>query len=162
MNEPLSQALSQADTIRFLCSGNMVRSAYAELYARHTGCTLPVDSAGTTYRNHGLYPETRTALTSLGVSSEVCDAFRSRHLDDMPTDPPGRRVVFGMTPDHLDAYRSRHGDRDALFLLGELTGTGRPIADPVVDGVPFDKAFDAVARGVDELVRTVREGLRSE
>ena len=52
----LAEALSGASHLRFLCSGNVVRSAFAELYARHVGCPLPVDSAATTFQNAELFP----------------------------------------------------------------------------------------------------------
>ena len=42
-----ARALREAETFVFLCSGNMVRSAFAELYAQHTGFPLPVRSAAT-------------------------------------------------------------------------------------------------------------------
>ena len=137
--------------MRFVCSGNMVRSAFAELYARHLGCVLPVDSCATTYRNPGLYPETRAALLRLGVNPDACDGFRPRHLDELPEDGLSR-VVFGMTPDHLDAYRLRFGARDPLLLLGAVDGTGQPIADPVLEPIGFAEVFAAVARNVRALV----------
>jgi protein-tyrosine-phosphatase len=155
VNDSLSSAVAQASKIRFLCSGNMVRSAFAELYARHLGITLPVDSAGTTYRNHGLYPDTRSALLGLGVTTQACDAFRSRHLDDLPPQEHGPHLVFGMTEDHLIHYRARFPAHDGLFLLGDLCDGGRPIADPVMDGLPFKVAFEAVARAVNKLVRVI-------
>lgn len=157
MNESLRRALAEARTVRFLCSGNMVRSAYAELYARLQGCALPVDSAGTTYRNHGLYPETRSALLAIGATPEACDAFRSRHMQDLPGDNQQARLVLGMTPDHLADYRACFGERDALHLLGDLCAHGAPIADPVMDGLPFKVAFGEVRRGVNQLVRLLAE-----
>ena len=42
----------------FVCSGNMVRSAFAELYARHLGIPITVHSAATTFRNDSIFPET--------------------------------------------------------------------------------------------------------
>ena len=37
LSDRLDRALAGATGLRFLCSGNMVRSAFAELYARHLG-----------------------------------------------------------------------------------------------------------------------------
>jgi protein-tyrosine-phosphatase len=147
----MDEDLRVAQAVRFVCSGNMVRSAFAELYARHLGCALPVDSCATTYRNPGLYPETRTALVRLGVDPAACDGFRPRHLDDLPEDGL-TRVILGMTPAHLSAYRHQFGARDPLLLLDAIDGTGGSIADPVLEAVGFEEAFSAVARNVRALV----------
>ncbi len=162
MNEDLREALKTATSVRFLCTGNMVRSAFAELYARHLGCALPVDSAATVYQNEGLYPATADELLALGVEPELLVAFRPRRLDhlpadenDLPGDLPGGRLVLGMTPEHLTAYRARFRDRDRLFLLSELVGNSSPIADPVLDGAAFGPVFRQVARCVEALHRAL-------
>lgn len=147
----MDEDLRVAQGVRFVCSGNMVRSAFAELYARHLGCLLPVESCATTYRNPGLYPQARDALLRLGVDPAACDGFRPRHLDELPADGL-TRVVFGMTPAHLGAYRHRFGSRDRILLLDEIDGAGAPIADPVLEGVTFESALEAVAHNVRALV----------
>lgn len=162
MNEDLREALSTAKSVRFLCTGNMVRSAFAELYARHLGCALPVDSAATVYQNEGLYPDTARELLALGVDPALLAAFQPRRLDHLPQDEvdpsgeqPGGRLVLGMTPEHLDAYRAQFQDRDRLFLLSELVGNPSPIADPVLDGAAFGPVFRQVARCVEALHRAL-------
>ncbi len=86
-------------SILFVCTGNMVRSPFAELYARHLGCPVPVSSAATTYRNLGIYPTAAYALLSRGVSREIVTQFRPRHLDDLVSPPDEGIVIFGMTQD---------------------------------------------------------------
>jgi protein-tyrosine-phosphatase len=160
VEEVLRDALSTATSVRFLCTGNMVRSAFAELYARHLGCALPVDSAATVYQNDGLYPETARELLARGVDRKLLAGFQPRRLDLLPADEidpaeglPGARLVLGMTPEHLDAYRARFQDRDRLFLLSELVGSSSPIADPVLDGAAFGPVFAQVAQCVETLNR---------
>ena len=162
MMEPLPQdladALHAATSLRFVCSGNMVRSAYAELLTRHLGCSLPIDSVGTTYRNAGLYPDTRSALVGLGVSAQECDAFRPRHLADIDEPRPRvGRVAFGMTSAHLREYR-RLCPGEPVFLLRELVGDPQPIGDPVLDPIPFEAAFGVVERCVRVLVSAIGDG----
>lgn len=113
--EPLDRLDPNVRAVRFVCSGNMVRSAFAELLARHLGCPLPVDSCATTYRNPAVHPETRAALLRAGVDAAACDRFRPRHVDDLPEDGVPR-LVLGMTGEHLAAYRARHLLTELLVL----------------------------------------------
>ena len=83
-DERLERALRGATGVLFLCSGNMIRSAFAELYARHLGCALPVRSAATTYRNDAIYPQARAALLARGVPAETIAVFRPTVLLDIP------------------------------------------------------------------------------
>lgn len=160
MDRELEEAIASASAVRFLCSGNMVRSAFAELYARYLGLALPVDSAATRFENDGLYPETRRALLQRAVPLTLVDGFVSRHLASIHEVPPADLLVLGMTVDHLDAWRARHPERGRPFLLGRLLGGAREVADPVLDGAPFDRTFETLARCVRELVRRV--GPRSD
>ena len=84
----LDEALAHASGVRFLCTGNVVRSAFAELYARHVGLPLPVDSAATHYENTHLLRPTREALLARGVSPALLEAFRPRPVWRLP--PPSR------------------------------------------------------------------------
>ena len=63
----LPEDLKDVTSILFVCTGNMVRSAFAELYARYLGCPLQVSSAATIYRNTEIFPITGFALLARGV-----------------------------------------------------------------------------------------------
>ena len=155
MDDRLKRALAEARSVRFLCTGNAVRSAFAELYARHLGCPLPVDSAATRFQNTELFAETRAALAARGVAREAYASFRPRHLRALGPQGEGELascVVFGMTADHLDAWRALHPGHERVFLLGALLGAGDPIADPVLDGASFEDAFATLERCVRALV----------
>ena len=156
MGIALRRALREAESIRFLCTGNMVRSAFAELYARHLDCPLPVDSAATVYQNDGLYPETRSALEERGVDAELLDAFRSRHLSIVHDLPSAGMLVFGMTEAHLESWIRHHPTHRNSFLLSEALGDGGPIADPVLDGADFQVVFRTVQRAVENVVAALR------
>jgi protein-tyrosine-phosphatase len=143
--------------VLFLCTGNMVRSAFAELYARHLGCPLPVGSAATVYRNRGLFRETELALAARGVNPAALRAFRPRHLDDVGPHVPAGTLVLGMTHAHLAALARWPAARGRALLLGALLGTDAEIADPVLDGADFEQTFATVARAVEALVERLRE-----
>jgi protein-tyrosine-phosphatase len=150
------QALEAAERLRFLCTGNMVRSAFAEVYALHLGCPKPVDSAATIYQNSGLYPETRLALQARGVSAQMLDAFRSRQLDSLSDKPDAGMLVFGMTHTHLDAWVARYPGHGNALLLSEVLGSQDEIADPVLDGADFGQAFARVASAVEAIVGVLK------
>lgn len=152
----LERALEEATSVLFLCTGNMVRSAFADLYARHLGCPLPVLSAATTYRNDHLLEETLEALVARGVPRGVAQAFRPRHLDDLPLDLDPRIVVLAMARRHLSALEAYPALAGRAFLLGSLEGSPEEILDPVLDGADFARTFARVARCVECLVERLR------
>jgi len=154
----LESALHEATALRFLCTGNAVRSAFAELYARHLGCPLPVDSAATLYRNAELFPETRAALLERGVAARTLERFAPRHLDRLEPDPDPRLLVLGMSLAHLAAWRARFPGHGNAFRLAEVLGRAEDIADPVLEGAAFRPTFERVACCVEALVARLRPG----
>lgn len=128
----------------FLCSGNIMRSAFAELYARHVGVPVRLRSAGTTYRNSALHPATARALARRGVAAALVGAFQPTYLPAERSSEIGRgTVVFGMTRAHL-------ADITGSFLLNELRGRHAEISDPIDHHDP-GAIFDQVALCVDAL-----------
>jgi protein-tyrosine-phosphatase len=155
MRAELARALERRPGVLFVCSGNMVRSAFADLYARHMGCPVPVGSAATTYRNARLFPETAAALLACGVERDAIAAFRPRHLDDLARDLEARRpVALAMTGEHLDDLWTRGWTSADAFLLDAalVSGQPRPIRDPVLEGADFAATLAHVARAVEALV----------
>lgn len=134
----------------------MVRSTFAELYARHLGCPLPVASAATRFRNRGMYPETRAALRRRGVSPSELAAFRSRHLEECPGPFAGRTLVLGMRPEHLTAARAAGAPEARLFLLGAVFEPCEELADPVLEGADFERTFERLAQAVERLLALYR------
>jgi len=141
-------ALRGADSVVFLCSGNMVRSAFADLYACHLGCPLPVRSAATVYRNDGLFPETARALLERGVARQAIAAFRPVHIEDLVPSLRGAVVFLAMRHHHIEAVEPWPEHHARSFLLD----APHEIADPVLEGADFDETFARVARSVEKLV----------
>lgn len=148
----LERALVEAGGVLFLCSGNMVRSTFAELYARHLGLALPASSAATRFQNRGMYPETRAALKRRGVPETELAAFRSRHLASLSEPFARRTLVLGMRDEHLRAAEAAGAERARTFLLGELLAPGEEIPDPVLEGADFEATFARLAVAVERLV----------
>jgi protein-tyrosine-phosphatase len=152
----LDRALAGADELLFLCSGNIIRSAFAELYARHLGCPLPARSAGTRYRNTGgLYAHTARRLADRGVGRSEVEGFVSTHLDELEPTPGAGTLALGMTEEHLWALENGPVPHGMRFLLTEVEGERVEIADPMFEG-GFARTFEWIERLVETLVERTR------
>lgn len=168
LKDALKSALQDARSLWFLCSGNVVRSAFAEVYARHKGCPIPVHSAAARFHNERMFPETERELKARGVGRVAIERFEPVHLDEVAKSLRVNDVVLGMTQDHLEAVL-HHVDTprelsERVFLLGDSFWNSEEIADPVLDGADFSKTFQRVALAVETLVTTLRsqrQGVRS-
>lgn len=141
----------------FLCSGNMVRSAFADLYARHLACPLPVSSAATRFRNDHMLDETARALVARGVPAAWTRAFRPRHLTDVIDDLDEDTLILGMSRQHLEALAHRPALLPRAFLLAQVAGEAGEIQDPVLEGADFEHTFQRIATCVETLVGSLRE-----
>lgn len=148
--------LKDVTGILFVCTGNMVRSPFAELYARYLGCPLQVSSAATIYRNTEIFPTTGFALLARGVPREIILEFQPRHLDDVDFPLDDGTVAFGMTHSHLQALSDRGMPDNRILLLTELLGRKDEIIDPVLDDAEFDPVFDTIAECVEALILGLR------
>ena len=152
----IPEDLDKVTSILFVCTGNMVRSPFAELYARYLGCPLPVSSAASIYRNTEIFPITGFALLARGVPREIILEFQPRHLDDLDLPLGDGSVAFGMTRSHLQALSDRGMPEDRIFLLTEVLGRTDEISDPVLDDADFDPVFDTIAECIKALVLGLR------
>lgn len=155
LQERFERSLAQAEDLLFLCSGNILRSAFAELYARHLDCPLPARSAATTYSNERIHPAVPRALQARGVVLGALGEFRPRHMGDAGVHVGPRTLVLGMTRDHAEALRALGLDAPPAFLLSHASGLREEIGDPFLTG-EYCLAFDAIARHVDALVARLR------
>jgi protein-tyrosine-phosphatase len=144
----LANLLARAPEVVFVCSGNVVRSAFAHLYAEHLGLPRRVRSLATRYRNPELFTETRSALRARGVGEEALAAFRPTFVAEGLSAVDPQAVLFGMRRHHL-APLGVH--RPRAFLLPAVLGSGAEIADPVEEGADFAQTFALVAECVEAL-----------
>jgi len=151
-----SRSLDGARRIVFVCSGNMVRSAFAELYARHIGFPREVASIATTFRNDALYPETFRALRERGLAEDVLRGFRPTHVDDARHLCGPDTLLFAMTRAHLRALRGSPASGCPALLLLEVLGRTGEIADPVLEGADFGETFRTLEHCVEALARELQ------
>ena len=152
MSDGFERALAGASGVLFLCSGNMVRSAFAELYARHLGCPRPVSSAATVFRNDHILAETARALEARGVPRAWTSAFRPRHVSELLDELDPHTLVLGMARMHLEALRDHPVLQRRAFLVPRVVGEDDEIADPVLEGADFELTFQRIAGCVEALV----------
>jgi len=142
--------LRESRQLVFLCSGNVVRSAFAELYARHLGFPVAVTSMATTYRNPALFAPTMRALLVRGVPAELLAAFRPSHLEDRAASIVPGALALGMTRTHLAAL-ARAAPSVGGELVARCLGEEHEVADPVEEGADFESTFEYLARCVRAL-----------
>lgn len=134
----------------FLCSGNVLRSAFCELYAKHRGLPFRIHSAGTEYRNRALFPESRAALQALGVAAPLLNEFRPRHIEDFEESPTPNSLVFGMTRAHLGAFTATFGDGHETRLMLSVLGREEEVGDPYFTG-DYNDTFELLTECVEAL-----------
>jgi protein-tyrosine-phosphatase len=156
MSTTFEPALEGARAVLFLCSGNMVRSAFADLYARHLHCPVPVSSAATRFRNDHMLDETARALVARGVPAAWTRAFRPRHLSDLIDDLDASTLILGMSRQHLEALAHRPALLPRAFLLTRVAGEASEIQDPVLEDADFEHTFQRIATCVETLVESLR------
>ena len=123
------RALGRAQSILFVCKGNICRSPFAEAYARTAlGDAVQVSSAGY-YPKQGrpCPPEAIAAAREVGVDLD-------RHRSTVVTEDLIRRagVIFVLDRENYDTLVDRFGfARTKIHRLGYLAGNGVPdIRDP--------------------------------
>ena len=154
MNRELRAALAGAEGLLFLCSGNMIRSAFAELYAQHLGAPLRLRSAGTIYPNSAIHPRAGAALEARGVPAAWPARFRPTLLRDL--EPRSGEVLLGMTQRHLTEAREQGFEGRSFLILAALS-SGQEVPDPYFDG-GYDEAFDVLERATAAIVAELQRG----
>lgn len=147
--------LSPVRRVLFLCSGNIMRSAFAELFARDRGFPLPVESGATVYRNDVIHPATVRALARRGIGGEAVRRFRPRHLDVIARglEHPEEVLVLAMTRDHA---LSASAVCPRVRLLAGVEGGSEEVPDPIDHPDP-EPVFARVAELVERWDARLRE-----
>jgi protein-tyrosine phosphatase len=152
-------ALSVQKKIRivFICSGNVMRSPYAEmLFEKYikkqqiSGPRIISESLAVTYRNSHILSQTYDLLIENGVSPERIAQFTPRFIDDNLEVCQNADLIFGMTEDHLKVLADWE---EKVFLLSKFVDG--PSAEDIPD--PFFardawKAYAMVKEKVERLV----------
>jgi protein-tyrosine-phosphatase len=152
----MPRAIAEADSLLFVCRGNICRSPFAARYAeRLLGDAKRVRSAGLMEA-----PDRRSPLVARSVAAEHgvdLDDHRSVVLTDALIAEAGVVVVFD-EENRRGVLRRFPGARERVFMLGELDG-GAAIADPLDRGQAFYRQVYARIAGL--LVTLTPEGAAS-
>lgn len=157
----LRDALSDADTVLFLCHGNVCRSPFAERYMVETleerGIDdVSVDSAGMSTTQGRSSPETAIEIANeFGV-----DLRDHRAIETTAAAIEAADVVFVMDANNYDDVRRAFPDQrhKTFFLAATEANPGVAIDDPYEgdDGTfqsVYGRIADAIDRVVDEMDR---------
>ena len=155
--DEIIQKLKKKEKIRILfnCSGNIMRSAYAEmmfekiLQDKFGETRIISESGGVIYRNDRIAYETKKILIEEGVSPDRIKKFRPRHIDYYHDAFKNADLILTMSTEHLP-YLQEFNDK--TFLLNEFAfNEMRNIADPFFEG-STRKSFAEVKKALFKII----------
>lgn len=144
--------------IAFICSGNIMRSPYAEFHARSKFNILNNDrskdvifkSGGVTYQNQYLHPEVRSLLLKEGFEKKDLESHTPRLLSNFSEYFEDVDVYFAMTKAHKRKLMEL--GKKNVFLLKELDNSYEDIQDPYFNPTMLEDIFATIKRCVSILV----------
>ncbi|MHA1932698.1 MAG: arsenate reductase/protein-tyrosine-phosphatase family protein [Promethearchaeota archaeon] len=154
-------------TVNFICSGNIIRSPYAEMLFEKLveeedtlNPELLVKSGGVVYRNQMISKESASMLMKEGISKERINQFSPRYHNDFPDMFKEADLTLVMEQSHLQYIPKEYKGKSFLFLdfvYGKKIGD---VPDPYFDP-PFERAYnmikDALKSLVDQILHIQRE-----
>lgn len=158
----MTHDLKTTPSVLFICTGNICRSPTAHALLLHKaaelGWDVRVDSAAVSGEEIGNPPDSR-ALTELRRRGVTMPTHRARRVT--PKDFEDYDLVLGMTESHIHALRRVSPDAaDKVGLLMDYAEgpKGLDVPDPWYGSAKdFVHAFDMIERGVDGVIRKLRE-----
>lgn len=143
--------------INFICSGNIIRSPYAQLLFEHMITDFPslkkikVESGAVTYQNTSIFPESAEALRGKGIDEKKISAFKPRYYLEHPEMFSQADLILVMTHKHLPRIPLEY--REKAFLLSNFAlGRDENVPDPFFDP-PFSKAYNLIDEALDGLLK---------
>ncbi|MFX0182392.1 MAG: hypothetical protein ACFE95_04840 [Candidatus Hodarchaeota archaeon] len=143
-------------SILFICSGNIIRSPYAQLLFEHLikddkdlSTKIKVESGAVMYRNYSIALESHDELLKEGITSERIAQFKPRHFMDDPSMFQKADLILVMAKGHQRKIPERF--RDKVFLLLEFTnGKSESVPDPYFNP-PFSRAYSMIKNSLIQL-----------
>jgi protein-tyrosine phosphatase len=140
---------SSTFTILFICSGNIIRSPYAEILFEHLinddprlESKIQAESGAVTYRNYSISRESYEQLIKEGVQPDRISQFKPRHHNDHPRMFEKADLILVMAKSHLRRIPSKYHGKTYLFL--DFTqDISESVPDPFFDP-PYERAFDLI------------------
>ena len=147
--------------INFICSGNIIRSPYAEMLFEKMvldECSLRskihVESGGVIYRNQMISRESARMLMNEGVSEDRIKRFTPRYHNDYPNMFKEANLILVMEKSHLQYIPAKHKDKAYLFLDFVYGRTIGDVPDPYFDP-PFDRAYNMIKDALRTLLEEI-------
>jgi len=155
---------SEPISIVFICSGNVIRSAYAELLfekmVAETNCLrdrIQVHSGAVQYHNTRIYSEIIPFLIKEGVEELRIKNFKSRHVDDYPELLSDSDLILVMTNSHIRRIPDLYKDKS--FLIYQYgTGEALEIPDPYFEP-PMERAIRMLNKALNGLLDRLKTEL---
>ncbi len=136
-------------SIVFVCSGNIIRSAFCELLLKHKVNTADVSSLGLFYKNSIIHPKTREALLERGVPHVLIDNFKPTFADDIVLDPDN--LYFCMTMKHKSDLLCRGIPESNIRLVSSVLNQHVDVEDPYFIG-NYDQVFSYLKKCIEKIV----------
>ena len=141
--------------ILFVCSGNIIRSAYSEilfekmLQDKYGKTNIVSESGALVYHNDSIHFKTKRALLDKGVSKDRVKSHNPRHIDYNRKMFENADVIFGYSEGHMEELREF---ADKSFLIWEFAfGERKEIADAFFTGT-YDEAFAQIDKCLDKIL----------
>ncbi|MFW9994644.1 MAG: hypothetical protein ACFFD4_21555 [Candidatus Odinarchaeota archaeon] len=158
----LKQLMNEKNTVSilFVCSGNIIRSPYAELLfekmlvEKGLMKSFMLSSGAVTYRNSKISSLSRKALITEGVSQERINKFYPRYIDDYPELFRNADLILAMSEEHLDELEEF---TDKSFLLTSFAGLpAKNVPDPYFESTPLI-AFNMIKESLLTIVKCLTQ-----
>lgn len=150
--ELLIRNIKQSKQLTFACSGNIIRSAFAELLTKHLVKEKMISSLGTEYHNSQIHPQTKRILLDKGIESIKIDNFQPTHISKINPTAIENIIFFSMTNDHKAKLEKYFGPKIKSYLLREIMNENREIEDPYFSE-NYDKVFSSIEECVIQLAK---------
>ena len=150
-------------TINFICSGNIIRSPYAEILFEHMvlkakdklPIKIQVESGGVTYRNTMISRESASMLLREGIRKERIEQFSPRFLPDYPESFANSDLILVMERSHIRSIPPEY--REKTFLLLEFVyGRDEDVPDPYFDP-PFERSYRMIEKALKSLLDIIKD-----
>ncbi len=154
MGSRLDEVLKESTQLIFLCSGNIIRSAFAHIYAETMNFRQEILSAGTKYWNNDILDRTGEKLLDLGVPVERIEGFKPTHYSELDYEKLDNPIFFGMKEEHLKALDKYDIPYKRRFLLTEIICKNTDVKDPYFEG-GYEEVFALIKQCVETLFEKI-------
>ncbi len=149
--------------INFICSGNIIRSPYAEILFEHLiqdekksfFRTIQTESGGVRYRNSSISAESTDMLLREGVSQDRINHFTPRYFLDYPSMFESVDLILVMERSHLRSIPSKFKGK-AFLLLDFVYGKNDDVPDPYFDP-PYERAYNMIKKALQDLIEILNQ-----